>query len=58
LFHRYANNRRNINYSWKIDKGNGSWETNFKDIANEGVNYFSTLFKEDSQDIIVELIKI
>jgi hypothetical protein len=47
FFHRYPNYRENINLFWKIDKGDGTRATNFKDIAVEGVNYLS-LFKEDS----------
>jgi len=31
-----------------MDKGNNRWVANFKGILNEGVNYFSKLFKEDS----------
>jgi hypothetical protein len=58
FFHRYANGRKNINFVWKIDKGNNRWETNFKDIADEGVNYFSNLFKEDSRATIVEVIRL
>jgi hypothetical protein len=31
---------------------------NFKDIADEEVNYFSTLFKEDSQATIAEASRL
>jgi hypothetical protein len=46
LFHRYANCRKNIKSIWKIDKGDGTWATNFKDMAFEGVKHFSSLFKK------------
>jgi hypothetical protein len=52
LFHRYANCRKNINSIWKIDKGDGTWATNFKDMDFEGVNNFSSLFKEDTHATI------
>jgi hypothetical protein len=28
--------------------GDGTWDTNFKDMAFEGVNNFSLLFKKDT----------
>jgi recombinational DNA repair protein RecT len=43
--HRYANYRKSINVVWKIDKGDGTWETNFKDMASKGVKHLSSLFK-------------
>jgi hypothetical protein len=52
FFHKYANCKKNINFVWKIDKGDGTWATNFKDIAFEGVNNFSSLFKEDKRATI------
>jgi len=58
FFHRYANIRENINSVWKIDKGNNNWATIFKDFTKEGVNYFSNLFREDSQANFVEFIKL
>jgi hypothetical protein len=58
FFHRYANCRKNINSVWKIDKGDGTWATNFKDMAFEGVNHFSSLFKEDTHATIEEVIRL
>jgi hypothetical protein len=42
----------------KLTKGNDKWETNFKDIVDEGVNYFSNLFKEDSRATIAKVIRL
>jgi hypothetical protein len=55
FFHRYANCRKNINSIWKIDKGDGTWATNFKDMAFEGVNHFSSLFKISNSKILWRL---
>jgi hypothetical protein len=39
---------RNINLVWRIEKEDGAWALNFKDIVVEEVNYFSSMFKEYS----------
>jgi hypothetical protein len=58
FFHKYVNYGKNINSIWKIDKGDAMWETNFKDITTRGVNYFASLFKEECQAIITEVIRL
>jgi len=58
FFHRYANCRNNINSVSKLGKGYGMWETNFKHIVVESVNYFTSLFREDSQATIAEVTKL
>jgi hypothetical protein len=56
--HCYSNDRKNINFIWNINKVNNRRATNFKDIGDGGVNYFFTLFKEDSWATIVEVIRL
>lgn len=56
LFPGYANDRNNINFVWKINKGDGTLATNFKDMAFKGVKHISSLVKEDMCAIIVVVI--
>jgi len=39
-------------------KGDGSWATNFKDMAFERVEHFSSLLKENTFVAIAEVIKL
>jgi hypothetical protein len=43
-FHGYANYKKNINSIWKIEREDGTWEINFKETVEEGVDYFSSLY--------------
>jgi hypothetical protein len=40
---------RKLIKSWKIEKEDFTWASNFKDIVVEGLNYLSSLSKEDFQ---------
>jgi len=57
FFHKYANYRKNINSIWKTDKRDGTWDTNFKNIAL-GAKHFSSLFKENTCATIAEVIRL
>jgi hypothetical protein len=58
FFHRYANCRKNINLVWKIDKGDGRWETNFKDIAMKESITSQPFSKRTLRATIVEVIRL
>jgi hypothetical protein len=55
-FHRFSNCRKNINSLWKTAKEDGSWAMNFLEISFEGITYFQSLFKDDSQATIAVII--
>jgi len=38
IFHKYANNIKNVNLVWKIEREDGSMDPSVLDMASEGVN--------------------
>ena len=56
FFHKYANNRKIINSIWKIVDGDGNMVEGFEAIAEVGVKHFESLFQEESNLHLRELL--
>ena len=56
FFHKYANNRKIINSIWKITDGDGNMVEGFEAIAEVGVKHFESLFQEESNLHLRELL--
>ena len=58
LFHKFANQRKNLNSIWKINDDGGKEVEGFKDIVGVAISHFETLFQADSNLNLTELLKI
>ena len=50
--------RKNINSIWKIVENNGNIVEGFESIARVGVLHFDSLFQEDKDLCLPEIVKI
>jgi hypothetical protein len=48
--------RKNINAVWMIEKSNVSLATSFKDVTEEGINYFGSIYKVEGRATIAEIL--
>ena len=58
FFHKFANQRKNVNSIWKIRDDGGSMVEGFDAIAGARVQHFETLFQADKNFHLPELMKI
>ena len=56
FFHKYANYRKIINSIWKIADGDGNMVEGFEAIAEAGVKHFESLFQEESNLHLPEIV--
>jgi hypothetical protein len=43
---------------WRIEKSDELQATSFKDIVQEGVNYFGSIYKADRRETIAEVLRM
>ena len=58
FFHNFSNHRKNINSIWKIADDGGNLVQGFDSIDGEGVHHFESLFQEEKNLYLPELLKI
>ena len=58
FFHKYANHRKNVNSIWKIVDDGGNLVEGFDSLAGAGVNHFETLFQEDKNIHLPDIMKV
>ena len=58
FFHKFANQRKNLNSIWKINDDGGNLVEGFDDIVVAAVNHFETLFQADTNLHLSKLLKI
>ena len=58
FFHKYANYKKYINSIWKIADDEGNMVEGFESIAGAGVHHFESLFQEDTNLHLPEILKI
>ena len=58
FFHKYANHRNNVNSIWKIVDDGGNLVEGFDSIVGVGVNHFETLFQEDTNIHLLDIMKV
>ena len=56
--HKFANHRKNVNSIWKIRDDGGNMVEGFEAVAGAGVQHFETLFQDDKNLHLPELMKI
>ena len=56
FFHKYSNNSKFINSIWKIADGDGNMVEGFEAIAEAGVKHFESLFQEESNLHLPEVV--
>jgi hypothetical protein len=57
-FSTFANCRKKINFIWKIEKAEGTWASNFNEIATKEVNYFGSIYKVERRATIAEILRL
>ena len=57
FFHKFANQRKNVNSIWKISNDGGSMVEGFDAIVGAGVQHFETLFQAGKNLHLLELMK-
>ena len=58
FFHKHVNHRKNINSIWNIQNDDGIQVEGFESISKVGVQHFETLFQEEKNLHIMEIMKI
>ena len=58
FFHKFSNQRKNTNSIWKIKDDTGNMVEGFEDIVGATVCHFETLFHDDTNLHLTELLKI
>ena len=57
FFHKYATHRKNLNSIWKIEDDNGNLVEVFEAIARAGVHHFESLFQEEANINLPEIVQ-
>ena len=57
FFHKYSNYRKDINSLWKIANDEGKVVEGFESIACAGVHHFETLFQEEKDLHLLEIVR-
>ena len=58
FFHKYPCFRKHVNSIWKIEDDGGTLVEGFDDIAGVGVKHFESLFKENKNLFLPDILKI
>ena len=58
ILHKFANHRKFINSIWKIADDRGNIVEGFESIVGAGVQHFETLFKEENNLHLPEILEI